>query len=204
MSEQPFILGIAGGSASGKTTFAVQLKGMAGVNKAAVIAIDSYYTRQDELSLEARAQTNYDHPAQFEFDLVIRDLKALKQGRTIELPVYDYSLHNRSAQTIQVKPVPLIIVEGVFALYVTELRALYDLKMFMQLADEDRFQCRLARDVKERGRSASSVYEQWTTTVQPGFKTFAEPTLKFADLVCNGLEFDRNVAQEILRRSSLI
>lgn len=196
-----YIVGIAGGSASGKTTFANELYKLSADLGAEIIAADSYYLPQPQLSLEKRALTNYDRPQQFDFDLLRQHLQDLRVGQSVKVPKYDYAIHDRSIDYDMITPKRLLIVEGIFALYPQEIRELYDLKIFVELSDEVRFERRLIRDMRERGRTEESVYEQWAQTVQPGFEQYTLPTKMFADLVAQGQEFDRAVALEVLKRA---
>lgn len=154
-------IGIAGGTGSGKTTLTEHLVSRFG-DDIAVVHHDNYYKRQD-CSFEERCKQNYDHPDAFDTDLMIRDLKKLKAGETIYCPVYDYAIHNRTDETVEIKPAKVVIVEGILIFQSKELRAL--------------------RDVEERGRSMQSVVTQYLTTVKPMHEQFVEPTRKYADIV---------------------
>ena len=143
---------------------------------------DNYYKRQDRPFAE-RCLQNYDHPDAFDTDLMIEDLKALKRGETIHCPVYDYAIHNRTAETVEVKPTKVVIVEGILIFQNKELRDLLDIKIFVETDADVRILRRALRDVEERGRSLESVVNQYLTTVKPMHEQFVEPTRKFADII---------------------
>ena len=177
------IIGIAGGSGSGKTTLSLRLKERFGEDEVRLISHDSYYKRHDELPFEERCKLNYDHPDAFDTDLMIQDLKKLKAGQTIYCPVYDYALHNRTDQTVEIRPAKVIIVEGILIFQNKELRDLLDIKIFVETDADVRILRRALRDVEERGRSMQSVVTQYLTTVKPMHEQFVEPTRKYADIV---------------------
>ena len=163
---EPIIIGIAGGSGSGKSTFTNRLRQYFG-DDVAVIYHDNYYRRQDGIPFEQRVKVNYDHPDSLETDLLVEHLKELKAGKTIECPVYDYSQHNRSSEIIKIEPRPIILVEGI-----------------LLLADE-RILRRIVRDVEERGRDLKGIITQYLTTVKPMHYMYVEPTRALADIVIN-------------------
>jgi uridine kinase len=177
------IIGIAGGTGSGKTTFATNLKQLFGENEVSLVSHDNYYKRHDEMPYEERCKQNYDHPDAFDNDLVIEQLRALKSGQAIECPVYDYSNHNRSDRTVHIEPAPVIIVEGIMLFVEPELCSLFDYKIFVDTDADERILRRLLRDVKERGRSLDSVVEQYLTTVKPMHEAFVEPSKRYADII---------------------
>ena len=158
-------IGIAGGTGSGKTTLTEHLAARFG-SDISVVHHDNYYKRQDR-PFEERCQQNYDHPDAFDTDLMIADLKALKRGETIHCPVYDYAIHNRTAETVEVKPTKVVIVEGILIFQNKELRDLLDIKIFVETDADVRILRRALRDVEERGRSLESVVNQYLTTVKP-------------------------------------
>lgn len=158
-------IGIAGGTGSGKTTLTEHLVSRFG-DDIAVVHHDNYYKRQD-CSFEERCKQNYDHPDAFDTDLMIQDLKKLKAGQTIYCPVYDYALHNRTDQTVEIRPAKVIIVEGILIFQNKELRDLLDIKIFVETDADVRILRRALRDVEERGRSMQSVVTQYLTTVKP-------------------------------------
>ena len=150
---------------------------------AAVVMQDDYYLDQSHLSPNERHKTNYDHPDAFDWPLMMQHVQALRRGDAIEMPEYDFALHNRSRKTIPVKPAPVIVIEGLFALYDAELRKMMSLKIFVDTAPDVRFIRRLQRDIAERGRSTESVISQYLNTVRPMHKQFIEPTKREADVI---------------------
>ncbi len=176
------IIGIAGGTGSGKTTLAEKLARIFG-NDVAIIKHDSYYKRQDGLSLADRAKQNYDHPNSFDTELMVEHIKKLKAGESIFCPVYDYSLHNRSDKTELIEPKRVIIAEGIMILESPELRSLMDIRIFVDTDADVRIIRRIMRDVKERGRTLDSVVGQYLTTVKPMHEQFVEPSKKYADVI---------------------
>lgn len=202
MNSNIYIVGIAGGTASGKTTFASKLKEM-NPKQVDIIYVDSYYRAQDHLVMSEREKTNYDHPNAFEFDLLIKALKDLRQGNTVQIPLYDYSQHNRSKNVQVVAPKSIILVEGFYALYLKELREMFDHSIFIDAPSELRFKRRLARDIRERGRSEQSVIDQWNATVDPMHQQFIEPTKTFADRVLSGESDNIAAMQEIFKTRAI-
>lgn len=181
--ERPFVVGVAGGSGSGKTTVAVRLAEVVGRQGVALVRQDSYYCRRADLSFAERALVNYDHPDAFDLPLLIAHVNALCAGEPIEVPVYDFTDFDRTAETIPVHPARVIVVEGILVLYEPELRALFDLKVFVDTDADVRFIRRLQRDVAERGREPASVIAQYLATVRPSHLQFIEPTKRFADVI---------------------
>lgn len=177
------IIGIAGGSGSGKTTLALRLRDRFGENEVRLISHDSYYKSHDDLPYEERCKLNYDHPDAFDNALIVEHLKALKAGQAIDCPVYDYTVHNRSKETVHVKPAPVLIVEGILPLAEPELCALFDYKIFVDTDADERILRRILRDVKERGRSLDSVISQYRNTVKPMHEAFVEPSKRNADII---------------------
>lgn len=184
------VIGIAGGTGSGKTTLTNRLKEHFG-DDVSVIYHDNYYKRHDEMPYEERCLLNYDHPDAFDTDLMMEHLCALKAGQVIHCPVYDYTVHNRSAETIEVRPAKVIIVEGILIFQNRELRDLMDIKIFVDTDADVRILRRILRDVKKRGRSLDSVVEQYLTTVKPMHEQFVEPSKRAADIIV--LEGGRNL-----------
>lgn len=176
------IVGIAGGTGSGKTTFAQALQAAMG-EECVIISQDSYYVANTHLPFEERLKINYDHPNAIEDDLLIDHLKRLKAGETIEVPVYDYEAYARTERTITVQPHRIVIVEGILVLVNPELRELFDLKVFVDTDPDVRILRRLVRDVQERGRSLDSVHQQYLSTVKPMHEAFVEPSKKYADII---------------------
>lgn len=181
---KPILIGIAGGSASGKSSIAARLKEEFSLtNSVVIIRQDDYYKDQSHLTMEERVKTNYDHPFAFDNDLLIEHLNQLMNGKTIEKPTYDYTVHNRSEVTETVTPCDVIVLEGLFVLESEKLRDLLDMKIFVDTDADIRFIRRMVRDVKERGRSLDSVVSQYTTTVRVMHDLFIEPSKRYANLI---------------------
>ncbi len=176
------LIGIAGGTGSGKTTLTRQLKEHFG-SRVTVIGHDSYYRAQPGTTHEFRVAQNYDHPDAFETDLLVRHLQELKAGRSVERPVYSFSDYDRTYQTVTIYPSAVIIVEGVLIFQDTALRDMLDIRIFVETDADVRILRRALRDVEERGRTLESVVSQYLTTVKPMHEQFVEPTRKYADLV---------------------
>ncbi len=176
------VVGIAGGSASGKTTIVNRIREKFG-DDIVVISHDSYYKAHNDLSYDERSRLNYDHPSSFDTELLIEDIKKLKRGEEIDIPVYDYAIHNRSDQTVHVAPKPVIILEGILILENKELRDLMDVKVFVDTDADERLMRRIRRDTIERARSVDSVLTQYADTVKPMHEQFIEPSKKYADLI---------------------
>ena len=178
------VIGIAGGTGSGKSTFTNRLRDRF-PDDVAVLYHDNYYRRQDNIPFEERKKVNYDHPSSLETDLMIEHLKLLTQGIAVDCPVYDYSLHNRSDKTIHVEPRPIILAEGILLLADPLLRDLIDIKIYVEADADERILRRIVRDVKERGRDLDNIVSQYLTTVKPMHYLFVEPTRATADIVIN-------------------
>ena len=182
MSNDILVIGIAGGTGSGKTTLMNNLiQRFAG--SVTVLSHDNYYRRNDHLTYEQRCLINYDEPAALETDLMARHLDQLRHGETIQCPVYDFTQHNRSNDTIEIVPKHVIIVEGILIFENKELRDLMDIKIFVDTDADVRLCRRIKRDVNKRGRSLESVLEQYQNTVKPMHEKYVEPSKKFANLV---------------------
>ena len=182
-NDKPFVIGVAGGSGSGKSTVTREVLASIGSDMAAVVMQDDYYLDQTAMSPEDRRKTNYDHPDAFDWPLMMQHVQALSRGQAIEMPEYDFYLHNRSSKTITVTPAPVIVVEGLFALFDEALRGMMSLKIYVDTASDVRFIRRLQRDISERGRSTESVITQYMETVRPMHKQFIEPTKRNADVI---------------------
>ena len=179
------LIGIAGGTGSGKTTLTRHLKEHFGED-VTVIGHDNYYKRQEGRSYEERAQVNYDHPSAFDTDLLLEHLKELKAGKSIRCPVYSYADHNRTDETTLITPTKVIIVEGILIFQNPTLREMFDIKIFVETDADERILRRAQRDVEERGRTLQSVVNQYLTTVKPMHEQFVEPSRKYADIVVLG------------------
>ena len=176
------ILGIAGGTGSGKTTLTRRLKERFG-DEVSVVYHDNYYKRRDDLTYEERCAINYDHPNAFDTDMLLEHLAQLKAGHAVECPVYDYTVHNRSDKTVLVQPAPVIIVEGILLFAFPELCDLMDIKVFVDTDADVRILRRIVRDVNKRGRTLESVISQYLTTVKPMHEQFVEPSKRKADII---------------------
>ena len=177
------IIGIAGGSGSGKTTLTNRLWKQFGPDEVSVLNHDSYYKRHDELPYEERCKLNYDHPDSFDTPLLVEHLKALRAGQPVKVPIYDYSIHNRTDRIVTVYPAPVIIVEGILIFASPELCEQMDMKVYVDTDADVRILRRIMRDVKQRGRTLDSVVEQYLTTVKPMHEQFVEPSKRKADLI---------------------
>ena len=176
------VIGIAGGTGSGKTTLMDNLVKRFGDN-VTVLSHDNYSRRRDDMTLEERSKVNYDEPAALETDLMVRHLDKLRQGEAIECPVYDFSQHNRSNKTTTIEPKRVIIVEGILIFEDDALRDLMDIRIFVDTDADVRLGRRILRDVEERGRTLQSVLDQYQTTVKPMHEMYVEPSKKYAHLV---------------------
>lgn len=183
MPERPVVIGVAGGSGSGKTSVTRSICQRFSDKTILVIEQDYYYKDQSHLPFEERLNTNYDHPLAFDNDLLIKHIQELMQGNTIEKPVYDYKLHTRSQKVIPVKPKEVIILEGILILEDPRLVDLMDIKVFVDTDADLRIVRRLLRDIKERGRSLDSVIDQYINSVRPMHLQFVEPTKRYADII---------------------
>ena len=176
------VIGIAGGTGSGKTTLTNRLKERFGKD-ISVMSHDNYYRSQDDISFEERVKTNYDHPDSFETDLLIKHLKQLKNGHSIECPIYSFSEHTRTKDTRKIDPTKVIIVEGILIFQNPELLNMLDIRIFVDTDPDVRILRRILRDVKERGRSLDSVVTQYLATVKPMHEQFVEPSKRNADII---------------------
>ena len=176
------IIGIAGGTGSGKTTLTERLKAEF-QGDVSVLYHDNYYKSHSDMTYEERAKLNYDHPDAFETERMIADLQALRRGETVLCPVYDYTIHDRSPETLEVRPTKVILVEGILIFENKALRDLMDIKIFVDTDADVRILRRIMRDVKKRGRSLDSVVQQYLTTVKPMHEQFVEPSRRYADIV---------------------
>lgn len=178
------IIGVAGGSGSGKSTFTNRLEEKFG-NAIAVVHFDNYYRSRDYIPFEKRQEINYDHPDSLETGLLIKHLHSLKNGEAIDAPVYDFCLHTRSKETVHIESKPVILVEGILLYESAELRKMFDLKVYVDADADERALRRICRDVKERGRDIEGVVNQYLKNVKPMHYLFVEPTKALADIVIN-------------------
>ncbi|MGE7687930.1 uridine kinase [Lysinibacillus sp. NPDC097214] len=182
-AKRPVVIGIAGGSCSGKTSVTRAIYDVFRDHSVVVIEQDFYYKDQSHLTFEERLGTNYDHPLAFDNDLLIEHIKKLLVRQPIEKPVYDYVQHTRAKEVIQVEPVDVIILEGILVLEDADLRDLMDIKLFVDTDSDLRIIRRIMRDIKERGRTTDSVIEQYLSAVRPMHNLFIEPTKRYADII---------------------
>lgn len=182
---KPYIIGIAGGSGSGKSTFAERIK-EAFPTQVSLISCDNYYLPHDELPLKERALLNYDAPEALEFNLMVRHLELLKSGQAALCPVYDFTHHTRSDRVTEIKPRPIILIDGILIFHDQALRECMDLKIYVETDADERILRRARRDMNERGRDLDSVINQYLSTVKPMHNTYVNPTKVFADIILNG------------------
>jgi uridine kinase len=180
---RPIVFGVAGGTASGKTTVAQAILGAVGAEQVAYLPHDAYYKDMAGLSLEERAQVNYDHPDSLETELLIRHVEQLLADYPVEVPVYDFTIHRRTDRTLRVEPCPIILVDGILIFDQRELRELMDIKVYVDTDADVRFIRRLQRDMDERGRTLESVVAQYMSTVRPMHLKFVEPSRRHADVI---------------------
>jgi uridine kinase len=179
----PLVIGIAGGSGSGKTTVAQEILQRVGPSQIAFLQHDSYYKDLTGLPPTQRAEVNFDHPNSLETELLIRHIESLRDGKPVDVPIYDFSTHSRTAQTFTVQPRRVILVEGILIFAEPELRKLFDVKLFVDTDSDLRFIRRLHRDITERGRTTESVIKQYQSTVRPMHLEFVEPSKRYADVI---------------------
>jgi uridine kinase len=179
----PVIIGVAGGTGSGKTTVAHTILEQVGWSRIAFLQHDSYYHDAANLPVDARAKLNFDHPDALETTLLVKHLQLLRSGQAVDIPVYDFRTHTRSTETRRITPEPVILVEGILIFAEPALRALFDVKIFVDTDADIRFIRRLTRDMKDRGRSLDSVVEQYLYTVRPMHMEFVEPSKRYADVI---------------------
>jgi uridine kinase len=185
MSEIPstLVIGIAGGTGSGKTTIANYLLESVGPEQIAFLPHDAYYRDLSDLTQEERAQVNFDHPASLETELLIEHIHQLKKGKSIELPSYDFKTHTRNQATLTIEPLPITLIEGILIFAEPDLRKLFDIKIYVDTDADIRFIRRLQRDIIERGRTTQSVINQYLETVRPMHLEFVEPSKRYASLI---------------------
>jgi uridine kinase len=192
------IIGIAGGTGSGKTTVVNQILKELPTDEVCVISQDSYYNATDNLSYEERTKINFDHPRAIDFDLIIKHLKELKAGNTVDQPVYSFVTHNRTKDTIKTHPRKVVIVEGILIFNNEELRDLFDIKIFVHADTDERLIRRVRRDINERGRDVNEVLTRYQNTLKPMHQQFIEPTKNYADIIIPNDRYN-NVAVDIVR-----
>jgi uridine kinase len=192
------IIGIAGGTGSGKTTVVHQIMNELPETEVGILSQDSYYKENNNLSFEERALVNFDHPRAIDFNLLVQHLKDLKEGKTIEQPVYSFATHNRTDDTVITHPRKVMIVEGILILTNPELRDLFDVKIFVHADSDERLIRRLKRDIAERGRDMEEVLNRYQTTLKPMHQQFIEPTKAFADIIIPNDKYN-TVAIDVVR-----
>ena len=190
------MIGIAGGTGSGKSTFTNRIKERFG-DDVTIIYHDNYYRRRDDMTYEERTKVNYDHPSALETELLIEHLKMLKEGKSIECPIYDFTQHNRSDDFYTIHPSRIFLIEGILIFSDERLRDLFDIKIFVEADADERILRRVVRDVQERGRDIDNIMDQYLTTVKPMHALYVEPTKTTADLIINSGMND--VAFDIMR-----
>ncbi|HSL85518.1 MAG TPA: uridine kinase [Bacteroidales bacterium] len=181
--KKPLLIGITGGTGSGKSTVAKSIYRNFKKESISIIMQDSYYKDQSDMTFEERTKTNYDHPHAFDTELLIRHLKSLLSGEAIEIPIYDFTIHNRKKETVREEPKDIIIVEGILILEDERLRNLFDIKIYVDTDADIRILRRLTRDIRDRGRTLESVIDQYLGVVRPMHLQFIEPTKRYADLI---------------------
>ena len=179
----PIVIGIAGGTGSGKTTVANVILTRVGAERIALLAHDAYYRNLQDLPRSQREGINFDHPDSLETELLVRHLEALREWQPIDVPIYDFTSHARTARTQRIEPQPVILVEGILVFAEASLRRLFDVKIFVDTDPDVRFIRRLQRDIEERGRTLASVIQQYETTVRPMHLEFVEPSKRYADVI---------------------
>jgi uridine kinase len=179
----PIVIGVAGGTGSGKTTVASSILDRVGAEHITYIAHDAYYRDLSHLPDRLRAQVNFDHPDSLETELLVEHLKKLRSGEPVEIPIYDFTTHTRTDRTQRVEVAPVVIVEGILVFVEPELRRLFDVKIYIDTDADVRFIRRLRRDIEERGRTIESVCEQYLSTVRPMHLEFVEPSKRYADVI---------------------
>ena len=177
------IIGVAGGTASGKTTFVTEVMSGLNTDGLGLIAQDAYYKDNSHMTFDERCLLNYDHPEAIDFELIVEQIKALKEGVGIDQPIYDYKIHNRTDQSLHIEPKPVVIVEGILVLHHKALRDLMDLKIFVDAPGDQRLMRRMKRDIAERGRDLDEVMQRYSETLKPMHEAFIEPSKAHADIV---------------------
>lgn len=183
--KDAFVIGIAGGSGSGKSTFAQRLKERF-PEEVALVSCDNYYLARHDMPLEQRKLQNYDSPEAFEFDLMIRQITELKEGKDILCPLYDFTQHDRSEQVLRISAKPVVLIDGILIFVEPQLRDLMDMKIYVETDADERILRRVRRDMVERGRDLDGIIAQYLATVKPMHNAYVEPTKAYADIIING------------------
>jgi uridine kinase len=200
----PLVIGIAGGSGSGKTTVAQEILNRVGADRIAYLQHDSYYKDLSGLPPALRAEVNFDHPHSLETELLIKNIESLRDLKPAEIPIYDFSTHSRTSQTFTVAPRGVILVEGILIFAEPELRKLFDVKIFVDTDSDLRLIRRLHRDLTERGRTAESVIKQYQSTVRPMHLEFVEPSKRYADVIIPEGGFNTAALDMVVARIELL
>ena len=203
MTPAPFVIGVAGGTGSGKTTVANAILRRVGEDGMSVLFHDAYYRDWADLPKDVLDRKNFDHPDSLETELLVRHVRALREGMVVEAPIYDFRLHRRAPETRRVEPLPVVLVEGILIFAEPELRKLFDVKIFVDTDADVRLIRRIRRDIAERGRSLDSVVEQYQTTVRPMHLEFVEPSKRHADVILPEGGHNRIGIEMILARVEL-
>jgi uridine kinase len=198
--DRPYLIGVAGGSNSGKTTIAERMAEVIGSHELTLIRLDSYYVSMHDQPIEVRAAFNYDHPDAFDWDLLSLHLARLVAGESVEVPIYDFTIYDRTDLVELIVPGKVVVVEGILVLWEPRLRAMLDLKVFVDTPADLRIIRRLRRDVAERGRTPESILEQYLTTVRPSHEQFIEPSKRYADVIVPEGGLNRPALEMLLAR----
>tara|TARA_B100000405_G_scaffold222654_1_gene158349 strand:+ start:173 stop:790 length:618 start_codon:yes stop_codon:yes gene_type:complete len=197
---RPFLVGIAGGSGSGKTTLANEISSNYDQKKVAIIEQDSYYVNIPVINLKQKKKFNFDHPSAIDITLFEKDLKSLLEGKTINVPLYDFKTHSRLKEYRQLKPHHIIVVEGILVLHYPQIRELFSLKIFVDTPEDLRFNRRQKRDINERGRNEENIIEQYVNSVRPMHDKFVEPSKYFADEIILGENRPDEIIGSIIKK----
>lgn len=200
LDPKPFVIGVAGGSGSGKTTVSTRIREVVGQEHIVYLQHDNYYRDQDHLSFEERSKSNYDHPDSLETDLLAAHLRALRAGDPVEVPIYNFATHRRMAETQRVEPSQIVMVEGILIFTEPALRDLFDMRIFVDTDADIRFIRRVRRDMNERGRSLDSIISQYIATVRPMHLEFVEPSKRYADIIVPAGGHNRVAMEMIVSR----
>ena len=204
MSYSSILIGIAGGTGSGKTSIAKYLLKEFDNDRLIVIQQDSYYKDNSNLPMDKRNQQNFDHPDAIDIELFNKQLVSLLNGKAVKIPIYDFSTHNRSEQQQFVKSSKIIVIEGILTLYFESLRKLMNIKVFIDVPNKIRFKRRLSRDIEKRGRTLMSVTNQYQSTVQPMYEQFVEPSKNFADMIITDGVKNKKAIDTLIKNINLL
>ena len=197
---RPFVIGVAGGSGSGKTTVSTRIRDVVGTEHIAYLQHDNYYRDQGHLTFEERVESNYDHPDSLETRLMVEQLRSLRAGSEVQMPLYNFATHRRMTETKPVAPSHIVLVEGILIFAESDLRELMDMRIFVDTDPDIRFIRRVRRDMNERGRSLDSVISQYVATVRPMHLEFVEPSKRYADIIVPAGGHNRVAMEMIVSR----